>query len=200
MSLIPAFKIGLWNAWIFILAGMFFHALPPFLISKIIKGDYKKRFSERESPTDVYLNITEKRISTLTIVIFIFLFIYSIFLPLQLGTAWFYTGLVVFLLGVTVYLINIAPWVTTPIDEPVTTGLYYYSRHPIYLTILVQLIGVGIASASWLFLLLTIVLIVVMNIAIIPEERGCIEKYGDAYREYMNKTPRWIGIPKSEKK
>jgi len=30
----------------------------------------------------------------------------------------------------------------------------------------------------------------------IPEERYCLEKYGDAYRAYMNKTPRWIGIPK----
>jgi len=24
------------------------------------------------------------------------------------------------------------------------------------------------------------------------EERMCIEKYGDAYREYMERTPRWI--------
>jgi len=31
------------------------------------------------------------------------------------------------------------------------------------------------------------------------EEQGCIEHHGDAYREYMKRTPRWIGIPKSEK-
>jgi len=30
----------------------------------------------------------------------------------------------------------------------------------------------------------------------IPEERFYLKKYGDAYREYMNRTPRWIGIPK----
>jgi len=29
------------------------------------------------------------------------------------------------------------------------------------------------------------------------EERMCLEKYGDVYREYMEKTPRWLGLPKS---
>jgi len=29
------------------------------------------------------------------------------------------------------------------------------------------------------------------------EERYCLEKYGDAYRKYMKRTPRWLGLPKS---
>jgi len=62
--------------------------------------------------------------------------------------------------------------------------------------LLFQLIGVGIATASWLFLLLTVVLIILFNNSVAPEERGCLEKYGDIYREYMNRTSRWIGIPK----
>ena len=32
------------------------------------------------------------------------------------------------------------------------------------------------------------------------EEAFCLGHYGAAYREYMNKTPRWIGIPKSNKR
>ena len=31
------------------------------------------------------------------------------------------------------------------------------------------------------------------------EEAQCLGHYGGAYREYMDRTPRWIGIPKSEK-
>ncbi|UCB60681.1 MAG: hypothetical protein JSW72_01055, partial [Candidatus Bathyarchaeota archaeon] len=61
-------------------------------------------------------------------------------------------------------------------------------------------IGIGIACASWLFLLLGAVAQILQNICLDAEERWCLEKYGDAYREYMNRTPRWIGIPKSEKK
>ena len=34
----------------------------------------------------------------------------------------------------------------------------------------------------------------------IPEERECLEVYGNAYREYMNRTSRWVGIPKSREK
>jgi protein-S-isoprenylcysteine O-methyltransferase Ste14 len=33
----------------------------------------------------------------------------------------------------------------------------------------------------------------------IEEEREFVERFGNAYKEYMNKTPRWIGIPKSSK-
>jgi protein-S-isoprenylcysteine O-methyltransferase Ste14 len=39
-----------------------------------------------------------------------------------------------------------------------------------------------------------------MNMKVVSEERFCLKEYGDAYREYMNRTPRWIGITKSKKK
>jgi protein-S-isoprenylcysteine O-methyltransferase Ste14 len=43
-------------------------------------------------------------------------------------------------------------------------------------------------------------MITLMNMSAVNEERLCLEKYGDAYRDYMNRTPRWIGIPKSQEK
>jgi protein-S-isoprenylcysteine O-methyltransferase Ste14 len=192
MSLIPAFKIGVWNAWIFMLAFAIGHALPPFLWTRISK-DFKKR----AWPTDVYLNKTEKIVGTLPMPIIGLLLIYSIFLPLPLGAVWFYIGLAIFLLGLIVYVIPSKDVFDTPSDEPFTKGIYRYSRHPIYLTMVLELIGVGIASASWLFLLLVIMLFISLNISVVAEERGCLEKYGDSYREYVNRTSRWIGIPKS---
>jgi protein-S-isoprenylcysteine O-methyltransferase Ste14 len=89
---------------------------------------------------------------------------------------------------------------TTPMDRPATKGLYRISRNPIYLGCFLIYIGIGIACASWLFLLLTAIWIVLYDILITPEERWCLEKYGNEYQEYMNRTPKWIGIPKSEKK
>ncbi len=84
-----------------------------------------------------------------------------------------------------------------PPDKPVTKGPYRYSSHPHYLTQFLVFIGIGIACASWVFLLCAVVMIVLVSIVAIPEERYCLEKYGGAYREYMNRTPRWIGIPKA---
>ena len=61
-------------------------------------------------------------------------------------------------------------------------------------------IGIGIASASWLFLLFLAILTVITHFMIIVEERTCLNKFGDSYREYMKKTPRWIGLPKRGEK
>jgi len=188
VSLIPAFEIGLWNAWILMLY-MLLHA---FLLSLVFKDALKKTGSSGDIP---YTNI-EKRINTFRTAILVLAFIYSVFLPLQLETAWFYIGLSVYLVGLIMYTIVMVNFATTPPDEPVTEGLYHYSRHPQYLTQFLMFIGVGVASASWIFLLYVILSMVLVNILVVPEERFCLDKYADAYREYMNKTPRWIGIPK----
>ena len=130
-------------------------------------------------------------------IIFIIL-IYSIFLPLKLGMLWFYAGLIIYLLGLISYMIVMLNFATTSLErEPITKGIYRYSRHPMYVTTLIVLIGAGIASASWLVLLFSALYMVFTVIAIPAEERFLLQQYGDTYRDYMNRTPRWIGIPKS---
>ncbi|MBA7528660.1 hypothetical protein ES705_20848 [subsurface metagenome] len=191
MSITPVFEIGLWNAWIFMLLVL----LPLPLVVLFRKGVFKKTASIHAS----ILTGTENKIFIFSKIIMLSIFIYSIFLPLQLGTVWFSIGLPVYLLGLilqTIAWVNVA---TSPVDKPVTKGLYRYSRHPMYVTLPLIFIGTGIASASWLFLLLSIILIITHFYNAIPEERECLEVYGNAYREYMDRTSRWVGIPKSEK-
>jgi protein-S-isoprenylcysteine O-methyltransferase Ste14 len=55
-------------------------------------------------------------------------------------------------------------------------------------------VGAGIASASWVFLLFSIVLVVFSVILVTAEERSCLKRFGDAYRAYMNRTPKWVGV------
>jgi protein-S-isoprenylcysteine O-methyltransferase Ste14 len=122
------------------------------------------------------------------------MFVYSIFIPLPIGTPLLFTGIAVFAVGLIIVWIAEIPWATAPEDAPVTGGIYRYSRHPIYIGVFVQYIGIGIASASGLFLLLVLVEIA-LSIVIAPaEERFCLEKYGETYREYIANTPRWISI------
>lgn len=194
MSLIPAFEIGVWNAWIFMLIWLFFNAADPNWLVR--SRDFKALF-KKSSAIPLYSK-TEKIINISSIVIIVPLFIYSIFLPLPLGTTWFYSGLTVFVLGLAVWEIAGIPWISTPIDKPITAGLYRYSRHPLYIGLMLQFVGTGIASASWIFLLTVLVWSVLQIFLLIgAEERFCVEKYGDIYREYINRTPRWLGIPKS---
>jgi protein-S-isoprenylcysteine O-methyltransferase Ste14 len=193
MLLMPAFKIGIWNAWIF----MLYYILTLPLLRLINKTALEK--SDVTAPRNKY-NKTEKRMVDFYQLSYVLLLIYSVFLPLKVGTTWFYVGLPICLLGLIMLTVAMVNTATTPLDEPFTKGLYRYSRHPIYLTQILMFIGVGIASASWIFLFFTILRTIASLILIIPEERFCLDKYGGAYREYMNQTPKWIGIPKSESK
>ena len=190
MSLTPAFEIGVWNAWIFTL---YYVALGPILMSLINKEASKKL---KEFPQ---LSDTERKLGNFGTVIWLGGLIYSIFVPLQLGSAWFYVGLPICstaLIMSTIILVNI---INTPPDEPFTKGLYRYSRHPIYLSQFLLFLGIGVACASWIFLLFATLLISIQRILVVSEEWGCLGKYGEAYREYAIKTPRWLGRPKSEK-
>ena len=69
-----------------------------------------------------------------------------------------------------------------------------------YITAFLFFLGVSIATASWVFLLIAIVVTVVSFVFANVEEQNCLEKYGDAYREYMNRTPRYVRIPKLRRK
>ena len=192
MSFIPEFELGLWNAWILILS---------FLLSFIVFGALDRlREQKGLSRPSTPLNEKENKLNVISLLIILASAIYSFFLPLKLGTAWLYIGLIVYLLGMIFTIVAATNLVNTPLDRPATKGLYHISRNPIYLGTFLIFTGIGIACASWLFLLLIAVFIVLQHILIAPEERWCLEKYGNAYREYMDRTPKWIGIPKSEKK
>jgi protein-S-isoprenylcysteine O-methyltransferase Ste14 len=126
--------------------------------------------------------------------------VYSIFLPLATDILWFYAGLVVYLAGWVFHFLAWRAFATTPVDKPNTTDIYRISRHPWYIGMFFVYIGTGIASASWLFLLLVLVFSApIRNALMIAEERECVQRFGSAYRDYMNRTSRWIGRPKSNK-
>jgi len=191
MSWFPIFEIGLWNAWIL----MLYFPLHPLIMIVVDKavgtGEIFKKMGE------VPYEKGEKRDYVISMVVMVILTIYSVFLPLKLGTAWFYAGLTVYLVGLAIFLTSIVNISTTPLGQLFTKGLYHFSRHPMYIALLIINVGVSIASASWIFLLLSVVIIVLYTSQVVAEERGCLETYGDEYKEYMNRTPRWIGIPKS---
>ena len=191
MSLIPEFELGVWNAWILMLLAMIVGPVVGVLINK--EGMEKVNVSPPYSST-------EKIVERVLDLVYLASLVYSVFLPLKLGTAWFYVGLLICILSLIIGYLGIISFVTTPIDESITKGVYRISRNPMVFSQFLMIIGIGIACASWLFLLLAMPFVILWNILVSAEERFCLEKYGDAYREYMNRTPRWIGIPKSEKR
>jgi protein-S-isoprenylcysteine O-methyltransferase Ste14 len=112
---------------------------------------------------------------------------------------WFYIGLLIFLSGVILQLTVLHTLRKAKPDSPWATGPYRYSRHPTYFGLFLMIISISIMSLSWLFLLIVIILAIPILIATPAEERYCLNTYGEEYQEYMERTPRWIGLPKSKK-
>jgi len=198
MSLIPEFELGLWNAWIITVLGFILPNTTSYIMPRKYKEVVKKRmgeikWSEFSKTVKIVLIITQ-------VIIMPFTIIYSFFLPLKLGTVWFYVGLPISILGIIMPFIAGVSFATAPLDKPITTGVYRISRNPEYFSVFLQYLGIGISGLSWVFILCAVAWIISFQIEVVQsEEPSLIEKYGDAYKEYMNRTPRWIGIPKSEK-
>jgi protein-S-isoprenylcysteine O-methyltransferase Ste14 len=194
MFLTPDFGLGLWNAWIFMIYVLFSNFLPYLLSGRLIDKEVMKKLGADRSLSD-----NEKKLLNSYSLLFFVMVAYSIFLPLSLGTTWFYVGLIVYLLGVIVETMAMLNFFTTAVDEPVNKGIYRFSRNPMYFGMFLIFFGTSIACVSLIFLVLTAIFTILSHVVVVYEERFCIQKYGDSYQQYLSRIPRWIGIPKSTK-
>ena len=144
MSLIPAFEVGLWNAWIFMLIVLL---TCPFFI----RFANRRVIPSQEEEFKAFSKSNKALFCSSKYIIFIAA-LYSIFLPLKLGTIWFYVGVPIALLGLAGMIVVMVNWANTPPDKPIMKGFYRYSRHPMYVTYFLVFLGVSIATASWFFL------------------------------------------------
>ena len=73
-------------------------------------------------------------------------------------------------------------------------GPYAFSRHPMYLSELTLLLGWVIFYGSVAVLIAFVIAYAAFNFVNVPlEERVMETHFGEAYREYKNRVPRWIG-------
>ncbi|MGB7055846.1 MAG: isoprenylcysteine carboxylmethyltransferase family protein, partial [bacterium] len=184
MSFIPIFKIGVWNAWIF---------MSIFVLQMLVIIFVGKRVSERSHvPKEVQRSRLERYTGIIAHISWLLALGYSIFLPFQLQTTWFYIGLFVFIVGLILMTIATIDFITAASDQLITKGAYRFSRHPIYLATFFICLGAGIASVSFVFIFISIIMAFCLNKEAFIEERYCLDKYGRAYQEYLSSVSRWI--------
>jgi protein-S-isoprenylcysteine O-methyltransferase Ste14 len=147
-------------------------------------------------PNDARQTSLENSIGFITNILWLLALGYSIFLPLLFGTLWFYVGFSVFIFGAFLLSFATYSFVTAPIDQMIQKGVYSFSRHPMYLATFLICLGSGIATASLILIMLSIIIVIGLNYESRIEERYCQKMYRDLYNEYMNRVPRWLGIPK----
>jgi protein-S-isoprenylcysteine O-methyltransferase Ste14 len=75
----------------------------------------------------------------------------------------------------------------------VAQGLYRYVRNPMYVSVLLVLLGESVFFESRRLLLYAgIVWLVVHSFVLIYEEPALRRKFGAAYDEYCRRVPRWL--------
>ncbi|WP_243612293.1 methyltransferase family protein [Shimia aestuarii] len=74
----------------------------------------------------------------------------------------------------------------------VTGGMYAYSRNPQYVTSVIATIGLAITCGSPLTGLFALALFALYFLFVLNEERWLISGYGQAFRDYMKSTPRFV--------
>ena len=183
MELVPALAIGLLNGWIliclfYVLYGLLLWAFPKNVVARL----YDK--SGRAKRNRVLIGIG----SVLAFVYFGLI----ILTPLKIGSNGFVLGTIIYALGLAGFVVALFNFRHAPLDRPATGGLYRMSRNPQQLTFFVSFLGICIVIGSWLALLIQIISSLFLHSRILAEEEACLERYGDSYRDYMKRVPRYF--------
>jgi protein-S-isoprenylcysteine O-methyltransferase Ste14 len=88
---------------------------------------------------------------------------------------------------------HVEPW--KPSLALVTDGIFGWLRNPMYVGLTLLLAGLSILLASDWMLVMTIIFVPVIHFGVVKREERYLEaKFGDAYRSYKARVPRY-GIP-----
>lgn len=187
MTLFPELQLGWLNGWL--LLAIFYGVFGLLLI--IFPAEVVKRLYDRSGW--IRQDYIRRAIGAPVALAIIGLFV---FLPLQLGTFPFWIGLAIYVVALVIFNVALINYRNTPLDRPVTQGLYRYSRNPQTVGLLLAFVGTAVAVGAWLLVLLVAVMSLSVNTRILAEERACLTQYGESYREYMARVPRYFGWPR----
>lgn len=80
-----------------------------------------------------------------------------------------------------------------PTEAILSSGPYRFSRNPIYLSMVMLLIGIGFWAASFWFLLLAVIAVLLFNWCVISREEIYLErKFDEEYLSYKSRVRRWL--------
>jgi protein-S-isoprenylcysteine O-methyltransferase Ste14 len=83
------------------------------------------------------------------------------------------------------------PWATTP--EVITTGIYRFTRNPMYLGMGLLQAGIGVALANgWVVAFVALSWLAIYFVAIRHEEAYLERKFGSVYLDYKKSVRRWL--------
>jgi protein-S-isoprenylcysteine O-methyltransferase Ste14 len=103
-------------------------------------------------------------------------------------------GIAVFAAGARSFRRAATPLPTNqPASALVTTGIYRWTRNPIYVAFFLVYVGIGLVVRSPWILVLAIPLAIIIRYGVVAREEAYLERrFGDAYRAYRASVRRWL--------
>lgn len=121
------------------------------------------------------------------------IFVYLCFLSVDIDEIKiFVLGILLYLLGLIICIFSIVDFASPSKNGLNSSGIYRYSRNPMYISYFVLFIGCSLLTNSLSLFLITLVFQISAHWVILAEERWCIEKFGQSYKDYMKKVRRYI--------
>ena len=74
----------------------------------------------------------------------------------------------------------------------VEKGIFKYIRHPLYASLLFLTWGIFLKNPAMTLLIVSLFSTIFLDLTARAEEKECIEYFGDAYRDYMKRSKRFI--------
>ena len=183
MELLPPLQIGILNGW-FLLGllvltdGVLFLVFPKEVVTRLFD---RSGWSRKQTVFTV--------LGKLCALVCILLLIFT---PLKLGSPVFIVGAGLAVLRLAGLVKALFDFKNTPLEQPVTRGIYRLSRHPQIVMSSVVILGASIAIGSWVAVLAFGAARVLSHYGIVAEEEVCLKLYGEAYRAYMKRVPRYF--------
>ncbi|WP_368294371.1 isoprenylcysteine carboxylmethyltransferase family protein [Dehalobacter sp. TBBPA1] len=118
--------------------------------------------------------------------------LYLLLLKIKTDSEWFYIGLIIYSLGLILYVVSIVNYANPKKNGINLNGLYRISRNPIYVAYFIYFLGCVLLTRSWGLLLLLITFQISVHWIILSEERWCIREFGEEYIKYMNNVRRYL--------
>ena len=183
MELFPELKLGLLNGWVllaveFAIQGFLMLIFPKDVVSRLLD---RSGWSEKQK----VFTVIGKIFSLICLVLITLT-------AMKINTANFRVGMILYGTGILGLVVSMINFKDTPFGQPVTSGVYQISRHPQIVSLFFIFLGICLVIGSWLALIALLLSKVLQHYGILAEEEACLEVYGESYRTYMERVPRYF--------
>jgi len=183
MELIPALKLGWLNGWILLVLEF---SIQGFLLLVFPKDVVARLFDRSGWSVKQRIFLVAGKVFSLACLALI------IFTPLKINSSIFIVGLILYAIGLSGLVIAMLNFKDTPLGQPVTKGVYKISRHPQNVAIFIFILGICVAIGSWAALFMLVMSKLLQHFSILAEEEVCLKRYGESYRTFMERVPRYF--------